>query len=159
MTKNTWLMLALIAIVAAAMFFFTPWSIPAAGRKFAALFQRAEYTHGVPQHLLARMALQESAYDPKARSSAGAEGIMQIVPRWHPGVNPFDVSQAIDYAGSLMRKHFVRFGTWSKALAAYNAGPGALQNRINKHGVNWLAHMPAETQNYVARITNDVRVT
>ena len=105
------------------MFYFSGWSIPAAGRRFAELFQRAEYTHGVPQHLLARMAQQESNYDPEARSAAGALGIMQIVPRWHPTAKPLDPANAIDYAGALLRKHFDRFGSWSKALGAYNAGP------------------------------------
>ena len=104
------------------------------------------------------MAEQESRFDPDARSSAGALGIMQIVPRWHPDVNPLDPVAAIDYAGALMRKHFERFGSWVKALAAYNAGPTRLANEVRDHGVNWLANMPAETQDYVARITSDVRV-
>ena len=121
-------------------------------------FQAAEYKYALPQFLLAKQAQQESDYEPGALSSAGAQGIMQIVPRWHPNVNPLDAPAAIDYAGRLMRKHFDRFGTWSKALAAYNAGPTALQDRLDRYGINWLAKMPAETQNYVARITNDVGV-
>ena len=140
------------------MFGFTAWSIPAAGRRFAAMFQKAEYSYGLPQHLLARQAQQESDYDPQARSSAGAIGLMQIVPKWHPGVDPLNVPEAVDYAGRLMRQLFNQFGSWQKALAAYNAGPTRLQDEINLHGINWLAHMPAETQNYVARITNDIRV-
>ena len=146
-------------MVAASMFYFSGWSLPAAGRRFAELFQRAEYTHGVPQHLLARMAQQESNFDPDARSAAGALGIMQIVPRWHPGVNALDPVAAIDYAGALLRKHFERFGSWAKALAAYNAGPTRTAREISASGVNWLAHMPAETQDYIARITADVRVS
>ena len=141
------------------MLYTSTWTIPAIGRRFAELFQRAEYTHALPRHLLAKLAEQESNYDPEARSSAGAQGIMQIVPKWHPGVNPFNVPEAIDYAGGLLRKHFDAFGSWTKSLAAYNAGPTRLQDEIEKHGVNWLAHMPAETQKYVAKITNDVRVS
>lgn len=141
------------------MFIFSSWSIPAAGRRFAELFQRAEYTHGLPHHILARVAQQESNFNPEAQSGAGAQGLMQIVPRWHPEAEPFNVPKAIDYAGALLRSHFEKFGTWSKALAAYNAGPNRLQREINEHGLNWLAHMPAETQDYVARITNDVRVS
>lgn len=140
------------------MFSFSGWSIPVLGRRFADLFQRAEYTHGLPTHLLARTAQQESNFDPLAQSTSGAQGIMQIVPRWHPSVDPFEIAAAIDYAGALLRKHFDRFGSWAKALAAYNAGPTRLKKEISEHGVNWLAHMPAETQNYVARITDDVRV-
>ncbi len=140
------------------MLYTATWSIPAIGRRFAELFQRAEYTHGVPQHLLARMAQQESNFDPEAISSADAQGIMQIVPRWHPTVDPLDPAAAIDYAGALMRRHYERFGAWSKALAAYNAGPTRLAREISANGVNWLANMPAETQAYVAGITADVRV-
>jgi len=141
------------------MLYTSSWTIPAIGRRFAALFQKAEYTYGLPRHLLAKLAQQESNYDPRAQSSAGAQGLMQIVPRWHPGVDPFNVGEAIDYAGALLRKHVDRFGTWSKALAAYNAGPTRLRKEVSEHGVNWLAHMPAETQEYVAAITTDVRVT
>lgn len=141
------------------MLSFSTWTIPAVGRRFADLFQRAEYTHGVPQHLLARMAQQESNYDPDARSNVGALGIMQIVPKWHPGVNPLNPAEAIDYAGALMRRHFLRFGSWAQALAAYNAGPTRTATEIKESGVNWLAGMPAETQDYIARITADVRVT
>ena len=140
------------------MIYFSAWQIPAAGRRFAELFQRAEYTHGLPPHLLARMAQQESNYDPRVQSTAGAQGIMQITPRWHPDVDPFNVSASIDYAGALLRKHFERFGSWSKALAAYNAGPTRLQREVRAHRVNWLAHMPAETQAYIATITNDIKV-
>lgn len=52
------------------MFGFSTWSIPAAGRRFAAMFQKAEYSYGLPQHLLARQAQQESDFDPQARSTA-----------------------------------------------------------------------------------------
>ncbi|MCH8059352.1 MAG: lytic transglycosylase domain-containing protein [Proteobacteria bacterium] len=146
-------------MAATSLFYFSAWSIPAAGRRFAELFQRAEYTHGVPRHLLARMAQQESNYDPNARSDAGAVGIMQIVPRWHPTVNALDPIAAIDYAGELLRRHFDRFGSWVKALGAYNAGPTRLAREVSAGGVNWLAGMPAETQAYIARITADVRVS
>lgn len=141
------------------MLAFSGWSIPAAGRRFAELFQRAEYSYGLPRHLLARLAQQESNYDPQEVSSAGAQGLMQIVPRWHPGVDPFNVPEAIDYAGRLLRTHFNKYGSWVKALAAYNAGPTRLRQEIDEHGINWLAHMPGETQDYVARITNDIQVT
>ena len=156
MTREAWLAVGLIALGAA--MYATPWTLPAAGRRFAHLFQQAEYSYGLPRHLLARLAQQESGFDPRAESRKGAQGIMQIVPQWHPGVDPFDVPRAIDYAARYLRQQFDRFGSWAKALAAYNAGPTALQKRIHTHGVNWLAHMPAETQSYVASITNDVRV-
>lgn len=138
------------------MFSISRWAIPERGRKYALLFQEAEYSNNLPRFLLARMAQQESNFDPKAISKANAQGIMQIVPKWHPGVDPWNPGEAIPYAGSYMRQLFNQFEDWRKALSAYNAGPGATQQRIDQYGVNWLAHMPMETQNYVARISADV---
>jgi len=137
---------------------FVIWRLPEKGQKFAHLFQAAEYNYGIPRFLLAKQAQQESDYEPTAQSGAGAQGIMQIVPRWHPGVNPWDPNEAIPYAAQFMRSLYDRFGSWQKALAAYNAGPTALQRRIDAHGEDWLAHMPAETRDYVKRITADVSV-
>jgi len=134
------------------------WRIPKQGEKYAPLFQAAEYKYGLPRFLLAKQAEQESAYNPTALSSANAQGIMQIVPRWHPGVDPYNPDEAIPYAASFMRQLFDRFGSWRMALAGYNAGPTALQRRIDSYGENWLTYMPAETRDYVARITKDVPV-
>jgi soluble lytic murein transglycosylase-like protein len=157
MNRNL-LLLAAIALGVIAMTGFVAWRIPERGQKYAELFQRSEYNYGIPRFLLAKQAEQESNYDPNAESHAGAQGIMQIVPRWHPGVNPFNVNEAIPYAAKFMRDLYDRFGSWQKALAAYNAGPTALQRRIDTHGDNWLVHMPRETRDYVARITRDVNV-
>ena len=159
MTKNQKILLSLGIMGLIIMGSITAWVIPVGGRKFAELFQRAEYQWGIPRFLLAKQAQQESAYDPMAVSSAGAQGIMQIVPKWHPGVNPFDPVDAINYAGKFMRQLYDRFGSWKMALAAYNAGPTALQKRIDAYGGNWLEYMPEETRKYVAKITRDIKVT
>lgn len=142
------------------MFAFTgaTWAIPSAGRRFLALFQENEYRFGLPPKLLARVAWRESRFKVDAKSSAGAIGIMQIVPKWHPDVDPTDPDEAIPYAAKYLRSLYDKFGTWSKALAAYNWGQGNLQKAIAAHGVNWLAATPKETQAYVAAITNDIKV-
>ncbi len=135
------------------------WVIPKKGRRYSRRFFDAEYMFDLPPRLLARVAKQESNYNANAQSSAGAKGLMQIVQRWHPNLaDPFDAVESIDYAAEFLRKLHDRFGTWSKALAAYNAGPTALASVIRKHKSNWLAHMPAETQAYVANITHDLRI-
>jgi len=86
--------------------------------------------------------------------------MMQIVPKWHPGVNVTDLDPRDDivYAGKYMRENHDRFGTWSKALAAYNWGPGNLSKAITEHGDTWLDRAPQETRNYVANITRDVGI-
>lgn len=115
----------------------------------------AEDKYGIPRDLLARQAYQESHFRPDiidgtTSSPAGAQGIMQIVPKYHPGVDPLDPAAAIDYAGQFMAQLYNEFGTWPLALAAYNAGPGNVQ----KYGDTIPPF--SETQTYVADITADV---
>ena len=159
MNKNAILILAALGVVAMLTITRINWRIPQRGLPYADLFQRAEYQYGIPQFLLAKQAEQESNFNPKAVSHAGAQGIMQIIPRWHPEAgDPFDPAQAIPYAARFMRELYDRFGSWKKALAAYNAGPTRLANELREHGANWLENMPRETRDYVERITGDVPV-
>lgn len=136
-----------------------PWKIPRAGEPYRAHFEAAERRYGVPALLLARQAYQESRFradiiDGRTRSSAGAVGIMQVIPRYHPELGEagaLDPARAIDYAARFMRRLFDRFGSWSLALAAYNAGP----SNVEKYrGVPPFA----ETQAYVRDITSDVGI-
>lgn len=136
---------------------FVPWRLPPKGRIFEAAFKAAEQKHGLPNNLLARMAEQESHFKPdiidgSIQSPAGAIGLMQIIPRWHPNVNPLDPFASIEYAGDYIKRLYKRFGSWNKALAAYNWGQGNLDK--------WLRgekeHMPLETQNYVREILSDI---
>lgn len=122
--------------------------------QYAALFRAAEAKYGVPATLLAAVAKQESAFNPRAISHAGAIGLMQIMPATASGlgVNPRDPAQAVDGAARLLRDGLRQFGSTSLALAAYNAGPGAVQR---------YGGVPpyAETRDYVRRITADAGVT
>jgi cell wall-associated NlpC family hydrolase len=93
------------------------------------LFAAAEQKYGVPAALLSAVAKQESGYNPTAVSHAGAKGLMQLMPgtAQRLGVtDPFDPSQAIDGAARMLRDLTQRFGSTELALAAYNAGPGAV---------------------------------
>lgn len=128
-----------------------PAGLPTAfgGDRFASLFTDAGSRHGVSPLLLAAVAKQESGFDPTAVSPAGAQGLMQLMPATAQGLgvgNSFDPTQAVDGAARLLRDLLDRFGSTELALAAYNAGPGA----VLRHG-----GVPpyAETQNYVRSIT------
>ncbi len=98
------------------------------GVPFSGLFEQAESKYGVPATLLAAVARQESAYNPSAVSHAGARGLMQIMPATARGlgVDPMQPTQAVDGAARLLRDLIGQFGRVDHALAAYNAGPGAV---------------------------------
>ena len=98
--------------------------------------------------VLAAQLYAESNFNPFARSPAGAEGIAQLVPgtaRMYGLADPFDAERAIDAQAHMMSDLLKRFGTIALALAAYNAGAGA----VVRHG-----GIPpfAETRAYVTRI-------
>jgi cell wall-associated NlpC family hydrolase len=92
-------------------------------------FAQAGATYGVPEQLLAAVAATESSDQPDATSSAGAQGLMQLMPSTAAslGVDPFDPSQAVNGAAQLLSSYHTSYGSWSLALAAYNAGPGAVE--------------------------------
>lgn len=115
------------------------------------LFAAAEAKYGVPAELLEAVAKQESRFDPTAVSSAGAQGLMQLMPETARalGVDAFDPPAAVDGAARLLSQHLRKFDSVPLALAAYNAGPGA----VTRH--NGIPPY-RETRNYVAKILADL---
>lgn len=124
--------------------------------KYAELFALAGAQYRLPPGLLEAVAYRESRFREdiitgEFRSSAGAVGIMQIVPRFHPEIGEagaLDPVRAVPYAARFLRELFERFGNWKHALAAYNWGPTALAGAL-KRGGKW----PPETIDYVAEIS------
>ncbi|SHN42030.1 transglycosylase SLT domain-containing protein [Cryptosporangium aurantiacum] len=123
-----------------------------AGVPFAGLFTNAGARRGISPALLAAVAKIESNYDPDAVSPAGARGLMQIMPGTARdlGVDPFVPTQAVDGAARLLRQHLTEFGSLPLALAAYNAGGGAVRRY---DGIPPYA----ETQDYVVKVQNALR--
>jgi cell wall-associated NlpC family hydrolase len=119
-----------------------------AGVPYADLFAAAGAKHGISPALLAGVAKTESGFDTTARSPAGAQGLMQFMPATAAGlgVDASDPGSAIDGAARYLRDLTDRFGSTDLALAAYNAGPGA---------VTRAGGIPpyAETQAYVRKVT------
>lgn len=135
------------------------WEPPPEADKYLQIFAKVERENRIPAKLLLRVAYQESRFrgdiiTGSLKSSAGAVGIMQIVPRWHPNVDPLNEVEAIKYAGKYLSKLNRRFGSWSDALAAYNWGQGNL-SRFKRGEIR---KMPLETRSYIKEITKDVRV-
>jgi hypothetical protein len=118
-----------------------------AGVPYANLFTSAAARYGVDASLLAAVASQESGFNSQAVSPAGAQGLMQFMPSTAKGlgVNAFDPSSSIDGAARYLSSLTQQFGSTPLALAAYNAGPGA----VRQYG-----GIPpySETQNYVRSV-------
>lgn len=91
---------------------------------------QAERDIGAPQGLLWAQIGQESNFNPRAVSSAGARGLAQIMPgterslegRFGRDLDPFSPMDALMMQTEVMRENFERFGNWDDALRAYNAG-------------------------------------
>lgn len=84
--------------------------------------------HGVPEDLFLRLVQQESGWNPSARSGKGARGLAQLMPGTAAklGVDPSDPIQNLEGGARYLRMMYNTFGSWRLALAAYNAGPGAV---------------------------------
>jgi soluble lytic murein transglycosylase-like protein len=109
--------------------------------------------NGIPSDLFLRLVNQESRWQLDALSTAGAIGLTQLMPSTaaYLGVDPQDPIQNLEGGARYLAMQYARFGTWELALAAYNAGPGA----VERYG-----GIPPyrETQNYVAIILPDGNV-
>ncbi|SDN58932.1 Cell wall-associated hydrolase, NlpC family [Klenkia soli] len=118
------------------------------GVPYSDLFTAAAAKYGVSASVLAGMAKVESGFDTTAVSGAGAQGLMQFMPSTAAGlgVNPLDPASAIDGAAKYLSQLTARFGSTDLALAAYNAGPGAVAS------AGGIPPYP-ETQNYVRKVT------
>lgn len=109
---------------------------------------RAASESSISPEIFVRQIEQESGFRPDAKSPAGALGIAQFMPATAEaaGIDPWDPWASLDAAARLMRSHIDRFGgDYSLALAAYNAGAGA----VEKYG-----GVPPyeETEHYVALV-------
>lgn len=85
--------------------------------------------HGVPESLFLRLIQQESGWNPGARSHKGATGLAQLMPQTarRLGVNPHDPVENLNGGARYLRMMYNKFGDWRLALAAYNAGPAAVE--------------------------------
>lgn len=128
----------------------------------------AQSSARVPDDLFERVIQQESGgrhieNGRLIRSPKGALGIAQIMPSTGAdpgyGVKPLQNDSEAehlrlgrDYLDAMLAKYS---GDKAKALAAYNAGPGAVDDAIRRGGENWLSLMPAETRRYVPAVLGE----
>jgi hypothetical protein len=113
--------------------------------------EKSAADNNLPIEFFTRIIWQESRFNVRARSSAGAQGIAQFMPKTASSrglLDPFDPFQSLPESASYLRELKSRFGNFGLAAAAYNAGPGRV--------ARWLSgkvHLPAETIAYVRLVT------
>ena len=115
--------------------------------EYLAMARQAARKHNVPEELFLRLVQQESGWNPHAKSHKGALGLAQLMPQTARllNVNPHDPKQNLEGGARYLSWQYRKFKSWRLALAAYNAGPQA----VEKHG-----GVPpyAETRDYVAMV-------
>lgn len=115
------------------------------GGPFLDLARAAARRNAIPEDLFLRLVQQESGWNARARSHAGAQGLAQLMPATARSLgvrNVWDPAENLDGGARYLRMQYEAFGDWRLALAAYNAGPEAVRryNGIPPY---------RETQNYV----------
>lgn len=134
------------------------WQVPTSADPFLASIRQAESKYNLPRNFLAAVLYQESRFrddiiSGEVTSRAGAIGIAQIIPRWHPNVDPLDPFEAIDYAASELRKWKNALGSWEESIIAYNWGPGNWRNVGEDYD-----RLPKETSDYIRDVMGRAEV-
>jgi soluble lytic murein transglycosylase-like protein len=117
------------------------------------LIRSASQRHGVPAAMVKAVIHAESGFDPRAVSPKGAMGLMQLMPataRRMGVAQPFQARENVQGGARYLRSLHDRYGSWTYTLAAYNAGPSA---------VDYYRGVPpfAETRQYVKRVLSYYR--
>jgi hypothetical protein len=126
------------------------WTMPAytgTSGQYQQMARAAARKHAIPEDLFLRLVQAESAWRPAAVSTKGAIGLAQLMPGTARDlrVNPHDPQQNLDGGARYLSMQYRKYRDWRLALAAYNAGPGA---------VDRYRGIPPyrETQDYVRQI-------
>ncbi len=140
--------------------------------KFDIAFEKIEYSDEIIISLVKAMIQQESGWNPNAESGAGAVGLMQVVPQFHPDCGTaqelMDPKKNIECGVKILNDNMDGFTTPDEqitiemALAAYNCGGGCTGNAIDQsrsgtlgQNINWekaKTLLPTETQNYIPAV-------
>lgn len=142
------------------------WRYP---RKYTAYVEAYAAQYDVPEHLIYAVIRTESGFDSAAESTAGAVGLMQLMPETFEELTRdhlheyledgmrYDPETSIRYGTYYLSRLYLQFGRWDLALAAYNAGPGNVNKWLADpelaDGEGGLEKIPVrETRKYVSRV-------
>ena len=129
-----------------------------AGKPYADMISQLGELYGIDPALIHSVVVCESSYNPDLVSSAGAQGLMQLMPGTAEALgvtDVFDPWQNLDGGTRyLVGKLYEYEGDLKMALAAYNCGSGTLRKRqiTDLNDPAQYAELPRETQNYIARV-------
>jgi membrane-bound lytic murein transglycosylase D len=138
-----------------------PWS--AGAREFVPQLKPIFAEQKIPPELV-WLAEVESSFDRRARSPAGAAGLFQLMPdtakqyglSMFPRDQRYQAGPSATASAQYLKHLYGRFRDWRLALAAYNAGEGAVQKQLDRYRLKSYdeiaGHLPAETQMYVPRV-------
>lgn len=116
---------------------------------------KASKQYSVDENLIRAIIKVESNFNPNCESSAGAKGLMQLMPencREYGIKNPFDIEENIDGGTRHIKDYLNKYnGDIQMALMAYNGGPTRMARR-GVESINDIYKMPKETQNYVPKV-------
>lgn len=170
------LVIAILAVAAIGIGFLADFIITcfekhAYPREYAEYVEAYAEQYGVPETLVFAIIRTESSFDSGAVSSAGAVGLMQILPdtfEWLTNEILFDHLESgmlydpetnIKYGTYLLSRYYDRYGDWKLVFAAYNGGPGNLDKWLEDpeyaDGEGGLKKIPfRETRNYIRKVTD-----
>lgn len=132
-----------------------PVARPSAADPYAAHIAEAAQRYGIPERWIRAVLRAESAGDVRAISSAGALGLMQVMPdtwaalraRYRLGRDPYDPHDNIMAGAAYLREMHDRYGNVTAMLASYNAGPGRYDEHLSRG-----RPLPAETLAYLEKL-------
>jgi soluble lytic murein transglycosylase len=159
------LWLTVLAAIVAGVFLYVDESSPPWYERIRYPLRYAEYVrvhareHGLDPALMAAVIYQESKFDPGAKSSSGAIGLMQLTPSTAHGIavhtqDLYDPEINIRYGAWYLHNLFGKYGSEELVLAAYNAGQG----NVDRWRANGQPIQFAETKAYVKRVEDLKRI-
>ena len=139
------------------------WVFP---EKYHSIVNKYAEQHSVPEQLVFAIIKVESNFDPSVVSSAGAMGLMQMLPSTYEWLTTklgdnyskddlYDPETNIRYGTYYLQYLYSRFGTWEKAIIAYNWGEGNFSEFLNNEGYtegDYDSIPVTETKNYVKKV-------